>query len=268
MSCSARLPVYFVMVALLLPFGNALQTAGVIMGMYFLGTAAAFIMAWVFKKTLLRGETPMLLLELPPYRAPALRGIFLRMWDRSWIFLRRAGTIILALNVILWVLLNYPAHPDQNASVGEQRAHSYAGRIGHAIEPVIKPLGYDWKIGIGLVGSFAARELFVSTMSQVYSIAETDEEGNAIEDDQMMNQVEMAMAADNWPDGRPIFTPLVCLGLMVFYVLAMQCLSTVAVVKRETGGWKWPLFQLGYMTALAWLGAFIVYQGGRLLGFQ
>jgi len=262
MSCSARLPVYSVMIALMLPAANAWQKAGTMLSMYMLGFVAAFVMAWVFKKTLLRSETPMLLLELPPYRAPVLRGILQRMWDRALIFLRRAGTVILALSVILWALLYYPQHPDEKASSSEKLSYSIGGRAGHALEPVIAPLGYDWKIGIGLIGSFAAREMFVGTMGQVYNIDESDDE------DENTNRIEDKMKEEVRPDGTPRYTPLVCVGLMVFYVLAMQCLSTVGVVKRETGGWKWPLFQIAYMTTLAYVAALVVYQGGRLLGFH
>ena len=259
MSCSARLPVYIVMIALMLPAASGWARAGVMLCMYMLGLVAAFVMAWIFKKTLLRSETPMLLLELPPYRAPVFRGIVQRMWERGSLFLRRAGTVILALSIILWALLYYPKPPNAEATSSEKLSYSVGGRIGHAIEPVIAPLGYDWKIGIGLVASFAAREVFVSTMGQVYNIDKADEESQDLRD---------RMSAETRPDGSPLFTPLVCLSVMVFYVLAMQCLSTVAVVRRETGGWSWPLFQIGYMTVLAWVGAFVVYQGGHLLGFR
>ena len=132
--------------------------------------------------------------------------------------------------------------------------------MGHALEPAIKPLGYDWKIGIGLIGSFVAREVFVSTMSIVYNVETKDKEDTST--------LRETMRAERRSDGSPTFTPLVCIGLMVFYVLAMQCISTVAIVRRETNTWFWPLFQIAYMTALAWIGAFTVYQGGRLLGFQ
>jgi ferrous iron transport protein B len=132
--------------------------------------------------------------------------------------------------------------------------------MGHAIVPLIRPLGYDWKIGIGLIASFAAREVFVGTMSIVYAVESADEEDIA--------PLRDAMTAERHDDGSPVFTPLVCVGLMVFYVLAMQCISTVAIVRRETNSWRWPLFQIAYMTVLAWLGAFVVYQGGRLLGWS
>ncbi len=259
MSCSARLPVYIVMIALLLPTASTWQRAGIMLGMYLLGFIAAFGMAFVFKRTLLRGDTPMLLLELPPYRAPAVRGIIQRMWERALIFLRRAGTVILALSIILWALLTYPKPADPSADTSTRLRHSIAGRIGTGLEPAIAPLGYDWKIGIGLVASFAAREVFVSTMGQIYNIEDADEESQELRD---------RMRDEKRRDGSPVFTPLVCLSVMVFYVLAMQCLSTVAIVRRETGGWRWPLFQIAYMTALAWIGAFITYQGGLLLGFR
>ncbi len=259
MSCSARIPVYVVMIAVMLPAAGALQRAGIMLTMYLLGLIAAFVMAWIFKKTLLKSETPMLLLELPPYRAPVLRGIAQRMWERAMIFLRRAGTVILALSIVLWALLTFPKPENPEATDSEALAHSIGGRMGHTIEPIIAPLGYDWKIGIGLIASFAAREVFVGTMGQIYNIEDADEQSEGLRE-QMRNERR--------PDGTALFTPLVCLSLMVFYVLAMQCVSTVAIVRRETGGWTWPLFQIAYMTALAYLGALIVYQGGKLIGFQ
>lgn len=259
MSCSARLPVYIVMIALLLPAATALQRAGIMLSMYLIGVVAAMGMAALFKKTLLKSETPMLLLELPPYRRPVIRGIIQRMWERGLIFLKRAGTIILALSIVLWALMTYPKPSNPEASESEKLEYSVAGRMGRTIEPTIAPLGYDWKIGIALVASFAAREVFVSTMGQIYNIEEADEE---------TPELREQMAAATREDGSPLFTPLVCISLMVFYVLAMQCISTVAIVKRETGGWKWPLFQIAYMTALAWIASFIVFQGGKLLGFH
>lgn len=268
MSCSARLPVYTLMIALLLPVGMSaegagftswLTKAGIMLSMYLVGLVAAFVMAWIFKKTLLKSETPMLLLELPPYRWPSFKTILLRMWERAFIFLRRAGTVILALSILIWALLTYPKPSNPEATPAEAIAQSVGGKMGHAIEPLIKPLGYDWKIGIGLVGSFAAREVFVSTMGIVYNIEDADEASEPLRE---------TMMAEKHPDGRPVFTPLVCIGLMVFYVLAMQCISTVAIVRRETNSWSWPLFQIAYMTALAWVGAFVVYQGGRLFGWQ
>ncbi len=260
MSCSARLPVYTLMIAVLLPIESTMNKVGIMLLMYLLGIVAAFCMAWFFKKRIFKGETPMLLLELPPYRMPSLKTIALRMWERAGLFLRRAGTVILALSILLWALATYPKPEKKDATPAEALAHSFAGRMGHAIEPVIAPLGYDWKIGIGLIGSFAAREVFVSTMSIVYNVETKDKEDTA--------PLRDTMRKAKRPNGSAVYTPLVCVGLMVFYVLSMQCVSTVAIVRRETNSWRWPLFQVAYMTALAWIGAFVVYQGGRLLGWQ
>ena len=259
MSCSARLPVYALLIAVIFPTDRISIgiKAAIMLSMYLLGIGAAFGTAWLFKRTLLKGETPMLLLELPPYRAPSMKSVVLHMWQRGSIFLRRAGTVILALSIVLWALATFPKPQNPDATRAEALSQSVVGHIGHAIEPVIKPLGYDWKIGIGLVASFAAREVFVGTMAIIHNIADSDDDTSTL---------RAAVRADRWPDGRKVFTPLVCVGLMVFYVLALQCLSTVAIVRRETNGWRWPLFQLGYMTALAYAGALVVYQGGRLSG--
>ncbi len=259
MSCSARLPVYVIIIAVLMPAAGGWMKSGIMLSMYLIGIIAAFAMAWLFKSTLLRGETPMLLLEMPPYRWPSFFTIVYRMWERALIFLQRAGTIILALSIVLWALTTYPKPENPDATPAEASAYSIAGRLGHAIEPLIRPLGYDWKIGIGLIGSFAAREVFVSTMAIVYNVEDGGESTEPLRD---------MMRAERRADGSPVFTPLVCIGLMVFYVLAMQCVSTLAIVRRETNSWRWPMFQLAYMTALAYFGALVVYQGGRLLGFQ
>jgi ferrous iron transport protein B len=178
------------------------------------------------------------------------------MFERAKIFLRRAGTVILGLSIILWAAMTYPKTSGADETV--QLENSIAGRAGRVIEPVIKPLGVDWKIGIGLIASFAAREVFVSTMNIVYAVESDDED---------ITPLREHMAAEVRADGSPVFTPLTCVSIMVFFVFAMQCLSTVAVVKRETNGWKWPIFQVVYMTGFAWLASLIVYQGGKLLGF-
>jgi ferrous iron transport protein B len=259
-SCSARLPVYTLMIAVLLPVGfSAWHKAGIMLAMYLFSMFAAFGMAWVFRKTLFKGERSLLLLEMPPYRRPSVRVTLVRMWERAGLFLRRAGTVILSISILIWALSTYPKPSNPQATPSEALAVSTAGKLGHAIEPLIKPLGYDWKIGVGILSSFAAREVFVGTMSVIYSIENGEENTPALRE---------VMLAEKHPDGSPVYTPLVCVGLMVFYVLAMQCLSTVAVVRRETNSWKWPLFQIGYMSVLAWLGAFLVFQVGRLLGWS
>lgn len=259
MSCSARLPVYLLMMAALVPGDRVplLTKVGIMLLMYGLGTCGAFGFAWLFKRTLLKGEPPLMIMELPPYRLPRVRDIALHMFERGWMFLKNAGTIILALSILLWFLAAYPKAHD-GATPTQQLEQSFAGKAGHAIEPAIKPLGFDWQIGIGLISSLAAREVFVSTMGVVFNAEGTDEDTAPL---------RQSMAKAKWPDGRPLFTPLVCLTLMVFYVFAMQCLSTLAVVKRETNSWRWPAFQLLYMTGTAWVVCLIVYQTGRALGF-
>ncbi len=259
MSCSARLPVYSLMIALLLPESSAWEKSGIILAMYGLGVVVAFVLAWIFKRSLLRSETPMLLLEMPPYRVPAIRDVLLRMFDRAKVFLQRAGTVILALSVLIWTATTYPKAPD-SAPKSEALAHSTAGRLGKAIEPVIQPLGFDWKIGIGLVSSLAAREVFVGTMAIVYNVESSDDNNTDL--------LVTDMRKETRPDGSPVYTPLVCIGLMVFYVLAMQCISTLAIVRRETNSWSWPAFQFVYMTLLAFLGAWLVQIAGKALGFH
>ena len=260
MSCSARLPVYLLMIAALLPGDRVSVPAkvGLMLVMYGLGTSAAFGFAWLFKRTLLRGAPPLMLMELPPYRLPGIRDVALQMLERGWIFLRRAGTVILGISLILWFLSAYPKAP-AGSTAQQQLAQSFAGRAGHALEPAIRPLGFDWQIGIGLITSFAAREVFVSTMGVVFNVESQQEDTTPL---------RQALLAARWPDGRRLFTPLVCLTLMVFYVFAMQCVSTLAVVRRETNSWRWPLFQVAYLTGTAWVACLVVYQSGRALGLD
>ncbi len=259
MSCSARLPVYLLLIAALFPTENVpvLAKVGIMLGMYALGTLAAFGFAWLFKRTLLKGEVPLMIMELPPYRLPSLRALGFRMVERGWIFVKKAGTVILGVSIVLWFLAAYPKMPEGTPPT-EQRAHSYAGMVGHALEPVIAPLGFDWRVGVGLISSFVAREVFVSATGVIFGV-ETDPKGDTL-------PLKEALQKAQWPDGRQLFTPLVCINLMIYYVLAMQCLSTTAIVKRETNSWGWTLFQQFYLTATAWLVCFAVYQIGRLLG--
>jgi ferrous iron transport protein B len=186
-----------------------------------------------------------------------MKDVALHMIERAGLFLKRAGTVILGISVVLWFLAAYPKAPG-GATATQQLAQSFAGRAGHAIEPVIKPLGFDWQIGIGLITSFAAREVFVSTMGVVF---------NAESDGENTTTLQKALVRARWPDGRVLFTPLVCFTLMIFYVFAMQCMSTIAVVRRETNSWRWPVFQTAYMTGTAWLVSLVVFQVGTALGF-
>jgi ferrous iron transport protein B len=259
MSCSARLPVYLLMIAALVPGDRVplLTKVGVMLLMYTLGTVGAFFFAWLFKRTLLKGEPPIMIMELPPYRLPKVIDVARHMAERAWLFLKRAGTIILGISIVLWFLTAYPKAHD-GATAQQQIAQSFAGQAGHLLEPIIKPLGFDWQIGIGLISSFAAREVFVSSMGVIFN-AEADEANTA--------PLRDALRGATWADGAPLFTPLVCITLMVFYVFAMQCVSTVAVVRRETNSWRWPLFQIAYMTGFAWLICLVIYQSGRALGY-
>ena len=300
MSCSARLPVYTLLIAACVPnltvFGFLKLPGLTMLSCYLLGIGVALFMAWLFKKTLLRGDTPLLIMELPPYKRPLLRVVIRHMWDRSQIFLRRAGTVILGINILLWFLATYPRNPAANASLearraqleaqaaraqtagqtaalraelaaldsqaaGENLRQSFAGRLGRLIEPVIAPLGFDWKIGIGIITSFAAREVFVSTMSTVYNVGRADPTHSS------MNSLAQTLQMQKKPDGSPVYTPLTGITLIVFYVFALQCVSTVAIVQRETNTWKWPLFQWLYMGVLAWGFAYLTQLIGQWLGW-
>ncbi len=272
MSCSARIPVYTLLIGAFIP---SVTVAGIfnlrgmtLLAMYLLGTLTALGMAAVFKKTLLKGRARPLIMELPPYRLPSVRSLALSVGHRASMFLRKAGTVILSLSIVLWALATYPkTHAVPGTAPGvaqeQQLANSTLGRMGHAIEPAVRPLGYDWKIGVGIVASLAAREVFVSTMGTIYGIGSADETSGALR--------EKLQHERDPRTGLPAYTPLVAVGLMVFYVYAMMCMSTVAVVVRETGGGrtgvKWAAFQFAYMLALAYGAAFLVYRGGLLLGF-
>jgi ferrous iron transport protein B len=267
MSCSARLPVYALMIGAFIP-GKAVLSIGplviltlpglVLLSMYLLGMVAAFSIAWLFHRTLIRGEAPTFVLELPSYKAPNLKNVFMQMIERAGLFVRRAGTVILSVSIVLWALATYPKHPE--LPQGERTAHSFVGQFGRAIEPTIKPLGFNWKMGIGMISSFVAREVFVSAMGTVYSVGDAESDKGQLD-------LQSRLRADKDPaTGANVFTPLIAIALMVYYVLAMQCISTLAVVRRETNSWKWPAFQLAYMTALAWIVSFVVYQGGKAVG--
>jgi ferrous iron transport protein B len=281
MTCSARLPVYTLIIGALIP-GRRLTQAMLMVGMYAFSVTTSLVAAWVMSKTVkpLKAKRLPFIIELPPYRWPRTRDVIRAMWMKSSMFLREAGTVILVCSIALWALLYFPRHlpagsPDYTAEIASapsddakaqieaqaQAAHleaSYAGRIGHAIEPAIAPLGFDWKIGVGLVGAFAAREVFISTLGIVYAVG-----NDADAESQPLRQA----LHDAKHGSRTAYPPLVGLSLMVFFALAMQCMSTLAVVRRESGGLAWPTFLFGYMTVLAWVASFLVYQGGKLLGF-
>jgi ferrous iron transport protein B len=317
MSCSARLPVYGLLIGTFFAGYGALTQGGILLAMYLIGVIAAFGTAWCFKKTLLKGSPASFILELPSYKVPQWSQVLRVVVTNTWQFLAKAGTIIFALSVVLWAMTYWPRLSDEDktavetqvaaqvreeqaaalaeqpatqqasreidapadwkpettdeqvdadaeafqkrvekAVASEQLRHSVAGWLGHGLEPLIAPLGYDWKMGVGLVGAFAAREVFVSTMAIVYSAG----------DEEDIDPLATAMKADTYADGTKVWTPLVATSMLVWFVLAMQCLSTLAIVKRETGGWKWPILQLLYMNGLAYVVCLLIYQIGRMLG--
>jgi ferrous iron transport protein B len=313
MSCSARLPVYTLLIGTFFVGFGALAQAGVMLACYALGIAAAAGTAWIFKRSFLKGGPTAFILELPTYKVPQASQVGRQVWTNTWAFLTKAGTTIFCLSVILWAMAYYPRLPQIRAAIVEREAsvrywdehgvnlahhniqailypeldpkgadpaalwagqqkelseakqkalaaaqseYSLAGRLGHGMEPAIKPLGFDWKMGVGLVGAFAAREVFVSTMGIVYSVGEVEGDTKSLAD---------AMRQDHYANGQPVWTPLVAVSLLVWFVLAMQCMSTVAIVRRETGGWRWPIFMIVYMNALAYVACLAVFQGGRML---
>jgi ferrous iron transport protein B len=288
MTCSARLPVYTLIIATLFPpshFFGWLPLQGLLMvGMYGFAIVTTLLVALILGRTAVRGRRVPLVLELPPYRLPSLRLTLRNMVERSLVFLKEAGTVILACTVALWALLAFPrtepsAGRDTRTPSAEQRSapspsvkhapaeesshsptrveQSYGGRLGKAIEPVFAPLGFDWKIDVGIIGAFAAREVFISTLGLVYGVGDTDDQALPLRE--KLRQETLG--------GKPRYTPLVGLSLLVFFALSCQCMSTLAVVRRETRSLKWPAFLFAYMTVLAYAFAFLVYQGGKLLGF-
>lgn len=285
MSCSARLPVYALMIAAFFAgqtvFGFISLGAVLMLAMYSLGIFVAVIAAFVLKKTILKSPPPPFVMELPPYRLPNLRTVIQNMFTRAWLFIKRAGTVILTISIILWALMYFPQAEVQSSEFGVQSSeqtknsgspiiedqivssqleNSYAGMLGRTIEPVIAPLGFDWKIGVAIIASFAAREVLVSTLSIIYNVGDDATE----ESPTLINAIKNAKKSD----GSKVWTPLTALSLMVFFVLAMQCMSTLAVVRRETNSWAWVVFMFGYMTVLAYIASLITYQGGLLLGFS
>ena len=277
LSCSARLPVYTILIALIIPsklyFGFISLHGLVMMCLYLLGTVMALIVAWVMKWFIKSTERSFFILELPVYRGPRWKNAIATMIEKAKIFVFDAGKIIMLISLLLWVLSTYgpkekmqavtakyeqliTANPQQATELNKQRKtallqNSYAGTLGQAIEPVIRPLGYDWKIGIALITSFAAREVFVGTMATLYSVGDDADANNST--------LRQKMAAAVRTDGSKVYDLATGLSLLVFYVLAMQCMSTLAIVKRETRSWKWPTIQLIYMTALAYFLSWLTY---------
>ena len=256
MSCSARLPVYTLLISMAIPskmiWGFINQQALVLLGFYFLGTFAALFAALIFKFFVKHRTPSFFIMELPLYHSPRWKNIWMGCWQKSRSFITEAGKIILMVSVVLWFLASYGPGPE-GSKVQEtpQLESSYAGHLGKVIEPVIEPMGFNWKIGIALITSFAAREVFVGTMSTIYSV----------NDEENFTQIRTKMQQDKDPvSGQPVYSLAVVLSLMIFYAFAMQCMSTLAVVKKETKTWKWPVLQFFYMTGLAYVASFAVFQ--------
>ncbi len=266
MSCSARLPVYTLLIGAFVPavlVGGVFSLQGLtLLGMYLLGTIAALASAAVFRRTLLRSETRAMIMELPAYSVPNARVLASSVWQRVRLFLRRAGTVIFAISIVLWALGHYPkAHGTPEPPHDQQLAQSALGHIGRTVEPVVRPLGYDWKIGVSMIASFAAREVFVSTMATIYGAGDESRSSALVE----------RLRTERSSTGALVYTPLIAVGLMAFYVFALMCTSTLTITVRETGGgWRgfgWASLQFAYMFGLAYGIAFLVYHGGLLLGF-
>jgi len=296
-SCGARLPIYTLFIgAFFSPRGGT-----VLFSLYLIGILAAILMAKMLGKYALPGEPAPLLLELPPYRMPHVKGIMIHTWERGKIYLKKAGTIILAGCVIVWFISNFPWNPAyskdyealrenaesefktmvasrqegppqsiaakealektiadlENERASEKLKKSYAGRLGKVIEPVLRPLGFDWKIGVSLLGGVIGKEIVVGTLGTLYAVGKSDETAESLRE---------SLKKDTWPDGRKVYTPLTAFGLMVFCLLYMPCLAAIGVIFQETKSWKWTLFAATYTTAFAWIVSFIIYQGGRLIG--
>jgi ferrous iron transport protein B len=292
MSCSARLPVYTLLIAAFLTEGYAWWVPGMtLFAMYMIGLVVAPLVALLLKRTLLRGETPVFVMEMPVYKIPSLRTVLHRITDSSWAFVRRAGTLILASMIVVWALLYFPSADSSGQSYdlriaerrvelktadeeareagqqeindldGEWKRQSWLGRAGHGIEPAVKPLGWDWRIGMAAVASFPAREVVVGTLGIIYNLGEA-------EPDEMRQSLGGKLQEAKWDNdsGRRVFTVPVALSLMVFFALCCQCASTLVVIRRETNSWRWPLFTFVYMTVLAYVGALVVYQVGSWFG--
>ena len=265
MSCSARLPVYILLIGAFFPsmtiLGVFTLQGLMLFSMYIFGIVVAIGAALVFKRFFMKDAVPTsFVMELPPYRRPSLKWVLLQMFERARVFVTEAGQIILAISVVLWFLASYPQPDDYDSMTSRSRIQqSYAGQLGQLIEPAIEPLGFDWKVGIGLITSFVAREVLVSTMATIYNVEEADETSV---------DLRSSLRSEVDPEtGEQVYTPLVAVSLMVFFALACQCMATVAIVKRETNGWKWPIVMVLYMTALAYVGSLVVYQGGLFLGY-
>jgi ferrous iron transport protein B len=259
MSCTARLPVYFLIVPMLLgeTEGTAKQ-ALVLFAIYALGTLSAFVVARVLRGRLGPDTSAHFLLELPPYRMPQWGYIGRHLWERAMSFLTKAGTLILGLSILLWALSTYPKTDDPGV---DALSYSAMGRVGKVVEPLVKPLGFDGRVGTAVLTSFAAREVFNASIAVLFRVEEAGDEVQT----RVLTRERLSRAT--WPDGRPLFTPLSLVSLLIFYIYALQCLPTSVVVAKESGSWKWALGQFLFMSGFAWVASFVVFQAGKLMGY-
>jgi len=279
MSCGARLPVYTLLIG---AFFSEKTAGNILFSLYALGVAVAIVMAKIFRRYLFKGETAPFVMELPPYRLPTIKGLLIHMWERGVLYLKKAGTIIFAGCLVVWFLSNFPWNPQyskdydrligevqgetmlvtqlENQKAREKLEKSYAGRLGKKVAPIFKPLGFDdWRISVGLIGGFVAKEIVVGTLGTLHSVGEADENSMSL---------RQALQRQTRKDGSKFYSPLVAYALMVFVLLYIPCIAVIAVIKRETNSWRWPAFTAVYTTILAWLASFVIYQGGRFLGFK
>jgi ferrous iron transport protein B len=260
MPCSARLPVYLLLVALLVPADAGWGPFGLqgvtLFLLYLAGGLSTLVAARVLKSTVLRRGGLPFFLELPPYRLPSPRTVLLAVWDAAWAFLRKAGTIILLANAILWVLMSFPTREAETANLSEPDAaayvldHSYAASVGRAVEPVFSPLGFDWRVDVGLIGAMAAREVFVSALGQVVAAEDAEDPQEALAD---------LTYSSGSHSGDQVFTAPTIIALLAFFVFAMQCMATLVVIRRESNSWRWPALAFAYMSVLAWGAAFVAH---------
>jgi ferrous iron transport protein B len=252
MSCGARLPIYMLLIPAFFPEA---WRAPMLWALYLIGIVLAIVLAKLLRSTLFRGEAAPFVMELPPYRMPTLHGTLIHMWERGWLFLRKAGTIIVGISILLWAMTSYPKPPesrleglDENQAANVELSYSVAGRIGHALEPVMRPIGFDWKTNTAMIGAFAAKEVFVAQLGIIYSLGEADEESEPLR--------EIL---------RREYTGLQAFCIMLFCLISVPCMVTLATVWKESGSWKWAALQLVGLTGLAYGITWAVYQGGKLL---
>jgi ferrous iron transport protein B len=261
MTCSARLPVYALLIAAFVPMRDVgfMNLQGLVLfGLYMFGIIAGVLTALLMRKTALRGPKPPFALMLPAFRRPNMQTVFLQLLGRARVFLYRAGTVIFAVAVVIWALAYYPRATDidpmltENEASAAQLEQSWLGRAGHVVQPVFAPLGWDWRVSSAVIAGFPAREVVIAVLGTVYAVGDEADEAT----------LSQRLRSASWPDGSPVFTLPMVLGLLVFYACCLQCAATLAVIRRETNSWRWPVFAWVYMTSIGYLGAMTAYQLG------